>query len=88
MPSKPPPSPLPLPPSKIEALSGKYFTPFFKPQRLHTDPKPPSLAWSKLPPPAAEIDERPGGRVRRWRVWGRAAPELRVVVLDPRRRDY
>ncbi|ODO12121.1 hypothetical protein I350_00907 [Cryptococcus amylolentus CBS 6273] len=84
--SKPPPSP--VPPSKIDALSAKYFSPFFKPQRLYTDPKPPSLAWSKLPPPAAEVDERPRGRVRRWRVWGQAAPELRVVVLDPRRRAW
>ncbi|ODO07636.1 hypothetical protein L198_01217 [Cryptococcus wingfieldii CBS 7118] len=86
MPSKPPPPA--LPPSKIHALSAKYFTPFFKPQRVYTDPKPPSLAWSKLPPPAAEIDERPRGRVRRFRVWGQAAPELRVVVLDPRRRGW
>ncbi|WVQ71328.1 hypothetical protein IAR50_000856 [Cryptococcus sp. DSM 104548] len=88
MPSNKRPPPSPLPPNRIDHLSAKYFTPFFKPQRLVPAPSPPSLAWSKLPPPAAEIDERPRARVRRFRLWGQAAPELRVIALDPRRRAW
>ncbi|OCF31858.1 hypothetical protein I316_06456 [Kwoniella heveanensis BCC8398] len=84
--SKPDPPPIPL--SQITSLSLKLFAPHFRPQRLVKDPKPPSLAWSKLPPPAAEIDERPTARSRRFRVWGEVAPGLRKVVLDPRKRIH
>nr|ODN74973.1 hypothetical protein L203_06586 [Cryptococcus depauperatus CBS 7841] len=73
-------------PSEIKSLSAKFFSTYFKPKRYVKEPQSPSLAWSKLPPPAAEIDERPSARIRRFKLWGHIAPELRVAVLDPRRR--
>ncbi|WVQ96958.1 hypothetical protein IAU59_004067 [Kwoniella sp. CBS 9459] len=82
------PDPPPISPSQIASQSLKLFAPNFRPQRLVKDPKPPSLAWSKLPPPAAEVDERPKARSRRFRVWGQVTPGLRKVVLDPRKRIH
>ncbi|WVR05137.1 hypothetical protein IAU60_002149 [Kwoniella sp. DSM 27419] len=78
----------PLLPSEIATLSAKLFNPSFKARRTVRQPTPPSLAWSKLPPPAAEIDERPRARVRRFRLWKDAVPGLRKVVLDPRKRFH
>ncbi|WVF71003.1 hypothetical protein IAT40_005799 [Kwoniella sp. CBS 6097] len=80
------PDPPPISPSTITSQSLKLFAPHFRPLRLVKDPKPPSLAWSRLPPPAAEIDERPSTRCRRFRLWGEVTPGLRKVVLDPRKR--
>ncbi|WWC88213.1 uncharacterized protein L201_003118 [Kwoniella dendrophila CBS 6074] len=69
-------------------LSQKLFNPKFKNPRIVKQPCPPSLSWSKLPPPAAEIDERPNYRIRRFKLWKAVTPELRKVVLDPRKRFH
>lgn len=72
---------------QLQATSARLFAPFIKPPRYPIRPAPPSLASSRLPPPAAEVDERPTYRVRRFRLWRDNAPELRKVVLDPKRRS-
>ncbi|WVQ65284.1 uncharacterized protein L199_003460 [Kwoniella botswanensis] len=81
-------TPQPLSPAEISQRSLKLFNPNFKSTRTVREPTKPSLAWSKLPPPAAEIDERPTSRVRRFRLWKEVTPELRKVVLDRRKRFH
>ncbi|KAK6907821.1 hypothetical protein I203_101822 [Kwoniella mangroviensis CBS 8507] len=80
--------PQPLSPAEISQRSLKLFNPNFKSPRAVREPTKPSLAWSKLPPLAAEIDERPSFRVRRFRLWKEVTPELRKVVLDQRKRIH
>lgn len=75
-----------FPPDALQTTCDRIFTPWLRPPRLHKLPLLPSLASSRLPPPAAEIDERPSFRVRRFRLWQDNAPPLRKVILDPRRR--
>ena len=85
----PPPSLAPtqhLSPQALQLTVDRLFTPFLRPSRYQPQPSPPSLAASRLPPPAAEIDERPRYRVRRFRLWRDNAPTLRLAVLDPKRR--
>ena len=86
LPSPSPTSTQHLSPQALQTTVDRLFTPFLRPPRIHSKPSPPSLAASRLPPPAAEIDERPRYRVRRFRLWRDNAPALRMVVLDPRRR--
>lgn len=76
----------PLSPQALQATSSRLFSPFLKSPRIPTQPNPPALASSRLPPPAAEIDERPRYRVRRFRLWRDNAPALRKIVLDPTQR--
>jgi len=76
----------PMSPSALQTLTQNLFNPNFRPPRFYRDPKPPTLASSRLPPPAAEIVERPRWRIRRFRMWRDAAPGLRIAVLDPRKR--
>ncbi|WWD18232.1 hypothetical protein CI109_102682 [Kwoniella shandongensis] len=78
----------PYSPTEITDLSIKIFSPDFKPPRTVRKPTRPSLVWSRLPPPAAEIDERPRARGRRFKLWKEAVPALRVVVLDPKKRFH
>lgn len=79
--------PTPLTTEAFQATCDRLFAPFLRPPRNPTFPTPPSLAASRLPPPAAEIDERPSYRVRRFRLWKENAPALRMAVLDPKRRS-
>ncbi|WVW80500.1 hypothetical protein I302_102484 [Kwoniella bestiolae CBS 10118] len=81
-------SPPSLSPNDISQRSLKLFNPNFKSLRPVRQPIKPSLAWSPLPPPAAEIDERPKFRVRRFKLWKEVTPELRRVVLDQRKRFH
>lgn len=85
MPFKKPPS-QPLSLSEMASLSSKLFSPNLFPRSLTREPRPPQLAGSKLPPPAAEIDERPTARVRRFKLWNEQVGDLRVTLLDPKRR--
>lgn len=85
MPSKKSPS-QPLSISEMALLSSKLFSPNLFPRRLPREPRPPQLAGSKLSPPAAEIDERPTARIRRFKLWSEQVGDLRVTLLDPRRR--
>lgn len=71
---------------QIASLRAKIFSPTFKPPRPGRIPNPPSLAGSRLPPPCAEIDERPRVRRRRFKLWKDNVVELRVAVLNPRKR--
>ncbi|OWZ46268.1 hypothetical protein C343_01498 [Cryptococcus neoformans C23] len=87
MPSKKSPS-QPLSISEMALLSSKLFSPNLFPRRLPREPRPPQLAGSKLSPPAAEIDERPTARIRRFKLWSEQVGDLRVTLLDPRRRGY
>ncbi|OXB38689.1 hypothetical protein J007_01499 [Cryptococcus neoformans] len=87
MPSKKSPS-QPLSLSEMASLSSKLFSPNLFPRRLPREPRPPQLAGSKLPPPAAEIDERSTARIRRFKLWSEQVGDLRVTLLDPRRRGY
>ncbi|OWZ79423.1 hypothetical protein C365_01684 [Cryptococcus neoformans Bt85] len=87
MPSKKSPS-QPLSISEMASLSSKLFSPNLFPRRLPREPRPPQLAGSKLSPPAAEIDERPTARIRRFKLWSEQVGDLRVTLLDPRRRGY
>ncbi|KIR67424.1 hypothetical protein I314_01840, partial [Cryptococcus bacillisporus CA1873] len=70
----------------MASLSSKLFSPYLFPLRLPREPRPPQLAGSKLPPPAAEIDEGPTARVRRFKLWSEQVGDLRVTLLDPTRR--
>ncbi|WWD05362.1 hypothetical protein V865_003435 [Kwoniella europaea PYCC6329] len=81
-------APQPISPAEISQRSLKLFNPNFKSPRAVRQPTKPNLAWSKLPPPAAELDERPRSRVRRFRLWKEVTPELRKVVLDQRKRFH
>ncbi|WRT66005.1 uncharacterized protein IL334_002956 [Kwoniella shivajii] len=74
--------------SEIQTNAEKLFNPNFKLPRKTRTPIPPSLSWSKLPPPAAEIDERPTARLRRFKKWKDVVPELRLVILDPKKRIH
>lgn len=73
-------------PGDIDRLSTTFFNTNFKPPRRPRIPSPPSLRASLLPPPCAEIDERPRFRVRRLFLWRDRVPPLRIAVLDPRKR--
>lgn len=55
-------------------------------RRPDRDPVPPSLAYSRLPPPCAELDPSPKYRIRRFKKWRDQVPELRMALLDPKRR--
>jgi hypothetical protein len=72
--------------SEAIALTGKLFNPNLKPYRPFRQPTNPSLRASQLPPPCAELDERPRRRIRRFMLWQDKVPPLRLVVLDPRKR--
>ncbi|ADV21389.1 hypothetical protein I305_00537 [Cryptococcus gattii E566] len=71
----------------MASLSSKLFSPYLFPRGRPREPRPAQLAGSKLPPPAAEIDERPMARVRRFKLWSEQVGDLRVTLLDPTRRD-
>ena len=73
-------------PNEIDRLFTTLFNTNFKPPRRPRIPSPPSLRGSLLPPPCAEIDERPRWRVRRLVLWRDRVPPLRLAVLDPRKR--
>jgi len=75
-----------LPLSDAIALTGKLFNPNLRSWRPFRVPVVPSLRASQLPPPCAELDERPKRRVRRFMLWQDKVPPLRLVVLDPRKR--
>ncbi|WWC60664.1 uncharacterized protein I303_103239 [Kwoniella dejecticola CBS 10117] len=77
-----------LSPDEVTKRSKKLFSPNFKSPRRVVEPRPPSLAWSKLPPPAAEIDERLDFRVRRFKLWKEVNLELRRIVADPKKRNH
>ena len=70
----------------FETTCNRIFTPYFKSPRRRTHPRPPSLAASRLPPPCAEVDERPRFRIRRFKLWRDNIPALRLIVLDPNKR--
>ncbi|KIR55976.1 hypothetical protein I315_01040 [Cryptococcus gattii Ru294] len=70
----------------MASLSSKLFSPYLFPRGRPREPRPPQLAGSKLPPPAAENDERPTARVRRFKLWSEQVGDLRVTLLDPTRR--
>jgi hypothetical protein len=72
--------------TSLDTLSEKLFSANLKPLRVVGEPVQTSLASSRLAPPWAELDERPRRRVRRFRLWRDNAPDLRLAVLDPRRR--
>lgn len=74
-----------MPPQEVNRVSGFCFSVNFKPPRRLRVPTPPSLRASQLPPPCAELDERPSLRVRRFVLWSQKVPSLRLAVLDPRR---
>lgn len=85
------PTPASLPRLTLSELADKatyLFRPNLFPPRRERVPLNPLFAQrsSRLPPPAAEIDERPRIRVRRFKLFGQGVPELRICVLDPKRR--
>jgi hypothetical protein len=75
-----------LHPAELSSKISKFFSPTLFPRTPNREPCPPSLAYSRLPPPCAELDPAPTRRIRRFRKWRDAVPELRLVLLDPRRR--
>jgi hypothetical protein len=75
-----------LPLETAISLTAKLFNPKLKPHRPFRIPTPPSIRASQLPPPCAELDERPKRRVRRFMLWTDKVPPLRLVVLDPKKR--
>ena len=67
-------------------LAQTYLNPNLRAPRRVNEPVPPSIAASKLPPPCAEVDERPKWRYRRFRLWKDAVVPLRKAVVDPTKR--
>ncbi|ORX35490.1 hypothetical protein BD324DRAFT_682817 [Kockovaella imperatae] len=87
MPSKTRSEPI-KPLDDLGTLAQTYFTPHLRRPRLVQEPIPPSLAASRLPPPCAEVDERPRWRYRRFKRWQDAVVPLRKAVVDQNRRAH
>lgn len=78
-----------LGPYELADKATRLFAPNLSPNRRRDrTPVHPlfALRASSLAPPAAEIDERPRQRSRRFKLFNQGVPELRICVLDPRRR--
>lgn len=75
-----------LNPHELSSKIGQYLSPNLFPRGAIRNPVPPSLAYSRLPPPCAELDPSPTHRIRRFKKWRDVVPELRLVLLDPKRK--
>ena len=76
-----------VPLEDLRTLAQTYFSPNLRAPRRVNELLPPSLAASSLPPPCAELDERPRWRYRRFRLWKDAVVPLRKAVIDPNKRS-